>query len=34
MTESWEVDKVLESKDPVMRGGRSLVDRANPMMIR
>ena len=28
------MDKVLESEDRVMRGGRSLVDRADPVTLR
>ena len=34
MVECWEADKVVESGDRLMRGGRSLVDRVDPIVLR
>ena len=34
MVESWEGDKVVEAGDRLMRGGRSLADRVNPVVLR
>ena len=34
MVESWEADIVLESGKRLMRGGRSPVDRVNPVALR
>ena len=33
MVEVWEADKVVKSGDRLMRGGRSLSDRVNPVVL-
>ena len=34
MVESWEADNAVGSEDRLMRGGRSLADRVNPLVLR